>query len=108
MAQMGPLEVAVDDAVREVHQISSPLERARRAGELIEYLQCVVDDDLAQARQRAVAEAVQWPDMSMAKVAVALGLSKSAVAKMAGPDVRTAVAADLRARLTASFKPHGA
>lgn len=105
MTQKVSLEMAVNDAIMGTHQISNPLERARRAGDLIEYLQRVVNSDLAPIRRRAVAEAIQWPNMSMAKVAVELGLSKSAVAKLAAPDIRNAVADDLRARLAKGFNP---
>ena len=107
MTEIGPLEAAVNDAVMSVHQVRNPLEQARQAGELIDYLQCVADSDLAQTRRLALAEAVQWPAMSMAKVANELGMSKSAVARLAAPHLRKAVAVDLRARLVEGHKPPG-
>ena len=83
-----------------VQQVRDPLERARSAGELMDRLRRVTNTELADIRQKAIAEAVQWPNMSMGKVATELSLSKSAVAKLANPKLRTLVANDLRERLT--------
>jgi transcriptional regulator with PAS, ATPase and Fis domain len=75
------VQQTVNEAVSGIHQCRDPLTRARKAGELTEYLQRRIDE-LAKTRRKAVAEAVQRPDMSMAKVASELDLSKSTVAKL--------------------------
>jgi uncharacterized protein YdbL (DUF1318 family) len=92
------LEQRLNDAVFGIHQCRKPLTRARNAGELIEFLQHYIDG-LADTRRRAVAEAVQWPNMSMQKVADELNVSKSTIAKLASPGIRDDAARDIRARL---------
>jgi hypothetical protein len=99
------LQQQLNQAISGVHQRRDPIERARSAGELMEALQRVINDDLAKVRREAVAEAVQWPNMSMAKVALELNLSKSAIAKLATPDIRDVMASDLRTRLARGFNP---
>ncbi len=96
------LETQLNGAVLGVHQRSNPLQRARSAGELIDHLQRIIDQ-LAKMRRGAVAEAVLRPNMSMAKVAVELNLSKSTVAKLAAPDVRDVVASEMTARLDKGY-----
>jgi hypothetical protein len=98
------VEQALNEAILGLHQQqSNPIERARNAGELIEYLRTKIDGDLATIRRNAVAEATQWPNMSMAKVAAELNLPKSTVARLASPDIRQMVAKDLRTRLANGF-----
>jgi transcriptional regulator with XRE-family HTH domain len=59
----------------------------------------------AERRGNAVATAVVMPGMSMQKVADELGVSKSMVAKLAGPaTVRDEIAADMRRRLRSEFE----
>jgi len=99
------LQRQLNEATSGIHQRRDPLERAKSAGELIEHLQRVINDDLAKIRREAIAEAVQWPNMSMAKVASELNLSKSTVAKLAAPDIRDSMANDLRERLARGFNP---
>jgi hypothetical protein len=99
------LQQQLNQAVSGVHQRRDPLERARAAGELMESLQQMINNDLAKVRREAVAEAVQWPNMSLSKVASELNVSKSAIAKLATPDIRVAMAADLRTRLARGFNP---
>jgi len=98
------LQKQLNAAIAGIHQCAEPLERARRGGELIEYLQQAINQ-VAENRRRAVAEAVQWPGESMATIAAKLGLSKSAVAKLATSDLRDDVANDLRTRLARGFNP---
>lgn len=98
------LQQQLNAAISEVHHGGEPLRSAQRAGALITYLQGAIEQ-LSQMRRRAVAEAVQWPNESMATVAAKLNLSKSAVAKLATPDIREIVAKDLRARLARGFNP---
>jgi len=98
------LQQQLNAAISEAHQSGEPLRSAQRAGALITYLQGAIEQ-LAQLRREAIAEAVQWPGESMATVAAKLNLSKSAVAKLATPDIREIVATDLRARLARGFNP---
>jgi DNA-binding MurR/RpiR family transcriptional regulator len=99
------LQQQLNQAISGIHQRSDPLDRARTAGELMEALQRTINDDLSKVRREAVAEAVQWPNMSMAKVALELNLSKSTIAKLATPDIRVMMANDLRTRLARGFDP---
>jgi hypothetical protein len=55
---------------------------------------------LAATRRQAIAQAVEWPDSSMAKVASALGISKSAVAKLAPGAMRLTASRRLAEDLT--------
>jgi hypothetical protein len=100
-----PLQQQLNQAVSGIGQQRDPLERARRAGELIKQLQRFINGDLVKLRREAVAEALQWPNMSMAKVAIELEVSKSAIAKLATPDIREIIANDLRTRLKRGFNP---
>jgi AraC-like DNA-binding protein len=99
------LQQQLNRAVSQVMQYRNPFERAKHAGELMERLQIIVNTELAKIRREAVAEALHWPNMSMAKVATELGVSKSTVAKLASPDLREAIASDVRARLQKGFNP---
>ena len=98
------LEQQLNKAFSGIHQRRDPVNRAEDFGELIAYLQLKIED-LAKGRREAVAEAVQWPGESMATVAAKLKLSKSAVAKLATPDIRDVIANDLRTRLARGFNP---
>ncbi len=98
------LQQQLNAAISGVHQSGEPVKTAQLAGALITYLQGAIEQ-LAQVRRQAVAEAVQWPGESMATVAAELNISKSAVAKLATPDMREIVASDLRARLARGFNP---
>jgi predicted transcriptional regulator len=98
------LQKELNKTISGVHQIREPVDRARAAVELITHLQQVIRD-LSQGRREAIAEAVQWPGESMSTVAAKLEISKSAVAKLAPPVVRNAVADDLRTRLSRGFNP---
>jgi hypothetical protein len=99
------LQQQINQAVSGLGQHRDALARAKRSTELLDYLQDVIKNQLSKIRREAVAEAVQWPDMSMAKVADELGISKSAVAKLVTPDLRTTMADDLRSRLANGFNP---
>lgn len=98
------LEQQVNEMISSIHQERDPLRRAQRASDLVAWLQSEVEQ-LSRIRRDAIAEAVQWPNESMATVAKRLGLSKSAVAKLATPDIRDVIASDLRARLARGFNP---
>jgi len=98
------LRQQLNAAISGIQQTGEPVRRAQHAGDLITYLQGAIEQ-LAQVRRNAIAEAVQWPNESMATVAAKLNLSKSAIAKLATPDIREVVANDLRARLTRGFNP---
>lgn len=98
------LESQLNGAILGVHQHSNPFSRAKSAGEVIEHLQGVIDQ-LANIRREAVAEAVLRPNMSMAKVASELNLSKSTIAKLAAPGVRSVVASDMTERLDKGYSP---
>jgi radical SAM superfamily enzyme with C-terminal helix-hairpin-helix motif len=98
------LQQQLNDALSGVNQSGEPIHRAKRAGELKVYLQRVIDD-LEQVRRRAIAEAINWPGESMATVAEKLNLSKSAIAKLATPDIREVISNDLRARLAKGYNP---
>lgn len=89
---------AVDDELMLIGQMSNPLSRAKRAGELIQYL-LNRTNQVAEMRRRAVAEALEWPGTSMEHVTSELGLSRSAVTKLAPPDLRAQMAENLRQRL---------
>jgi hypothetical protein len=54
-----------------------------------------------------VAEAVLRPNMSMARVAEQLNLSKSSIAKLASPILRQTVATDMVARLNSGYTSPG-
>ena len=98
------LEKQLNETILGIHQSGEPLKRAQRSGELITDLQRVINN-LAETRRKAIAEAVQWPGESLATVAAKLNLSKSAVAKLATPDLKDVIANDLRARLARGFNP---
>lgn len=93
------LEKALNAALSSLDSRMDPINRAIAAGRVAEKLNNA-QAAIAQRRSQAVASAVMLPGMSMAKVADELGVSKSMVAKMAGPaDIRDQIAADMRARL---------
>jgi hypothetical protein len=98
------LQQALNSEVLGTHQTQDPITRARRAGELTNYLMTVTED-LAEIRRKAVAEALEWPGGSMETVTAQLGLSRSAVVKLAPPDVRRKIADELRERLASGFNP---
>ncbi len=102
LAQM--VERKVNEAVLGIHQIQNPITRAKRAGDLTDYLMARIED-LAAIRRRAVAEALEWPGGSMEKVTAELGVSRSAVVKLAPPDLRRQIAEELRERLARGFNP---
>ncbi|MGD0983198.1 MAG: hypothetical protein ABSA65_05175 [Acidimicrobiales bacterium] len=96
------LEIAINRAMSSIDSRMDPISRAVAASRVAERL----NNGLAWAaerRSRAVATAVVMPGMSMQKVADELGVSKSMVAKLAGPaSVRDEIAADMRGRLQAA------
>lgn len=98
------LQKQVNGAISGLQQNRNPLQRSQLAGELMNYLKGVIDD-LAEGQRESIAEAVNWPGESMATVATKLNLSKSAVAKLATPDIRDVIAKDLRARLAKGYNP---
>jgi hypothetical protein len=102
LAQM--VEMKVNEAVLGIHQTQNPITRAKRAGDLTDYLMARIED-LAAIRRRAVAEALEWPGGSMEKVTAELGVSRSAVVKLAPPDLRRQIAEELRERLARGFNP---
>jgi len=93
------LEKALNQVISSIGSRQDPIDRALASARV----GALVSQGLSQiqeSRSRAVAEAVVLPGMSMAKVAAELGISKSMVAKLAGPsDFRQQLAADMRARL---------
>jgi hypothetical protein len=78
--------------------IQRPLLRAKRQGELLGYLQDVITQ-LAHARRRTIAEALEMPGASMGQVTSELGISRSAVVKLATPDLREQMAQGLIERI---------
>ncbi len=98
------LETQLNQSVSSVHQRRDPIARANAAGEVMERLQGTIAQ-LADIRREAVAEAVLRPNMSMAKVAEQLNLSKSSIAKLASPVLRQTVATDMVARLNSGYTP---
>jgi DNA-binding NtrC family response regulator len=96
------LDQALNAAIASVDSHRDPISRAIAASQVAERLQRA-QMAVSQARSDAVASAVMLPGMSMAKVADELGVSKSMVAKLAGPaGARERIAADMRDRLVSS------
>lgn len=103
-AESVDLERAIIQAMSSIDQRMDPISRAIAASRVAERLNSGLGG-AAERRSRAVATAVIMPGMSMQKVADELGVSKSMVAKLAGPaSVRDEIAADLRGRLQSAFE----
>ena len=90
------LQKALNQATSGLGQVTDPLKRAREAAEVLGALQRAVVD-VATIRRNAVAEALERPDMSLAKVAATLNVAKSTIAKLAPRYLREAIANNLRA-----------
>ena len=98
------LERAIIQAMSSIDQRMDPISRAIAASRVAERLNKGLGW-AAERRGNAVATAVVMPGMSMQKVADELGVSKSMVAKLAGPaSVRDEIAADMRGRLRSAFE----
>ena len=93
------MESSVNQAVMGLSQIRDPIQRATTANELLDLLERAVKS-VSDQRQKAVAETLLWKDMSTAKVAGLLGLSKSYVAKLAPAEFRERVARQMREELS--------
>jgi hypothetical protein len=96
------LEMALNAAILSVgSRRMNPISRAIAADRVAKRLEAALAQ-VGDLRRRAVAEAVELPGMSMQRVADKLQLSKSMIAKLAGPaSEREAIAAEMRHRLTA-------
>ena len=98
------LERAIIQAMSSIDQRMDPISRAIAASRVAERLNKGLGWT-AERRGNAVATAVVMPGMSMQKVADELGVSKSMVAKLAGPaSVRDEIAADMRGSLRSAFE----
>jgi len=86
---------SVSQAVMGLSQVRDPLQRAAIGGDLIQILERALKS-VSEQRQKAIAEALLWPGMSMAKLAAELGLSKSYVGKLAPMEVRQRVAGEMK------------
>jgi len=103
-AESTDLERAIIQAMSSIDQRMDPISRAIAASRVAERLNKGLGW-AAERRGNAVATAVVMPGMSMQKVADELGVSKSMVAKLAGPaSVRDEIAADMRGRLRSAFE----
>jgi len=103
-AESVDLEKAIIQAMSSIDQRMDPISRAIAASRVAERLNRGLGW-AAERRGNAVATAVVMPGMSMQKVADELGVSKSMVAKLAGPaTVRDEIAADMRRRLRSEFE----
>jgi hypothetical protein len=103
-AESVDLEKAIIQAMSSIDQRMDPISRAIAASRVAERLNKGLGW-AAERRGNAVATAVVMPGMSMQKVADELGVSKSMVAKLAGPaTVRDEIAADMRRRLRSEFE----
>jgi len=103
-AESVDLEKAIIQAMSSIDQRMDPISRAIAASRVAERLNKGLGW-AAERRGNAVATAVVMPGMSMQKVAAELGVSKSMVAKLAGPaTVRDEIAADMRRRLRSEFE----
>lgn len=102
-AETVELETALNHALSSLGMRRDPVSRAVAATRVQELL-TVRLTQVSELRRRAVASAVASPGMSMQKVADELGVSKSAVAKLAGgtAEVRERIAAEMRAHLASS------
>jgi hypothetical protein len=98
------LERAIIQAMSSIDQRMDPISRAIASSRVAERLNKGLGW-AAERRSNAVATAVVMPGMSMQKVADELGVSKSMVAKLAGPaSLRDEIASDMRERLRSAFE----
>jgi len=87
------LAQALNQAIASLDSRMDPISQALAASRVAETLSKALAM-VSGRRSRAVATAVTLPGMSMSKVADEFGISKSMVAKMAGPsEVRVQIAA---------------
>jgi len=92
--QLVELQQRMNAELSGIGQMQNAISRAKREGELLNYLQNVVRD-LAERRRRTIAEALVMPGATMAQVTSQLNLSRSAVVKLATPDLRVQMAKEL-------------
>jgi ribosome-binding protein aMBF1 (putative translation factor) len=97
------LEMALNQAISSVDSRMNPIARAQAADRVAKRLNDALGA-VADRRRNAVATAVTMPGMSMQRVADELGVSKSMVAKLAGPaSMRENIAAGMRDHLESAF-----
>lgn len=98
------LEIAINQAIGSIDSRMNPISRARAAERVATRLSGALTQ-VAERRRNAVSIAVTMPGMSMQKVADELDVSKSMVAKLAGPaSARNEIAAEMRDRLQTAFE----
>lgn len=89
------MEIFVNRGISGLGMVRDPLLRAKIASDMIRVLENALKQ-VVEKRQEAMAEVLLWPEMSMAKLATELGLSKSYVGKLAPLTVRQRVAEEMR------------
>ncbi len=90
------MEIGVNQGVLGLGMVRDPLLQAQIASDMIRFTESRLKQ-LVEMRQKAIAEALLRPEMSMSKLAGELGISKSYVGKLAPMAVRQRVA-DVRER----------